>query len=1648
MALHPIKTTRHIRENYIRYLKTIKSFQNDWFRKQFSSAIEEENALVKGPLIESSPPFIKTVSIKTLVEEGILSTGFKELCSKSLPYERKLYKHQESAVRKVLEGRNVVISTGTGSGKTEAFLIPILNHLLKEKEAGTLSRPGIRALLLYPLNALANDQMKRLRQVLLDYPDITFGRYIGETEYQPDKAKDLFNEIYPEEPDLKNELLSREEMQDDPPHIFLTNYAMLEYLLLRPKDSVFFDGKTGNHWRYLVLDEAHVYDGARANEIGMLLRRLEQRVVGDNVEGKIQAIATSATIGGGEGDYPSVAQFAQGLFNVPFDYDLEDSDKQDVVESTRKPLSELGEQWGSGSPQIYQQLNKTAEKWRSSVAFDPPLRTELDGIPNEVLDKAYDKSTAPFFIHTLLRGDRNVHSLRAALDDEPQFLSDAATLLFPSENKHTAENAVADLVSAAILAKEHDEEAPLLPARYHVFARALEGAFVCLNHRAHHQADHENDPSLFLKRHKYCPHCGSRVFELANCTRCGTAYLIGEIKPGEILEETEDLPENASSASQILIQNSVVYESVARGRGLSYYVLDVSDVASIDEDAWVTSEERSEELQKSTDLEEMNLCPACGAIWNEFEMKLCACETDPVVVHKVHVGQKRTLQRCVSCSTRASRGVVFRFLTSQDAPVSIVAEALYQHLPKANRDEMLDQPGEGRKILNFTDSRQKAAFFAPYIEQAHQRNLRRRLIMYTMEQAPKARSGRLRLEDLVPRVLFRAQESGIFSSSMSNDKQEREVAIWLMQEFTPLDKRISLEGVGLLKFVPVLDGPWEVPNFLAQKPWELNKPQAKDMITLLLDTLRRQGAITYLRSDIEDLVRDEAFEPRNKAFYIRRKGGAKRRYFDVYGWNPADGYSNARHNLLVRLLKKKGFDEVKAKKHSLETLRELWNYVSSKYNPWGGLFTSETKKKLGTLHRIRHDKWRLVPYPEGSIEDWYICNRCLNLSSINIGGVCSTYGCEGNLVPLQDHEQLIQDNLYRETYLRGEPIPLKAKEHTAQWVTKKAAEVQNRFIKGEINVLSCSTTFELGVDVGDLQAVLMRNVPPTTSNYVQRAGRAGRRTNAAALALTFAQRRPHDLNHYQNPKRMVSGQIHPPVTVLQNVKIVRRHLNSVVFSAFFKWVKAIHGIEYRKVGEFFEHKYEDLSGATLLREFLKEKPEELKQALNQVLPAYEHIEVTLPIEDWGWTEHLTNKEETGTLDRAEQEILYELEEFEKLKGEAALDEKFGLARRYKKIQSQIRGRNLFGYLGNHNILPKYGFPTDVVTLKTDHLQGIPQASQIDLSRDLKMAISEFAPGGQVIAAKRIWHSAGLRKIPKQHWEPYQYAVCSNCQRMNIRVGEDQPQQCSCGSPLTDPKQRGTFIVPEHGFVASSKTDTPGEAPPKRFYASNVYFANYGLSDNAETDIEADEMELSIDTDFPQAGISVYKGYSKFGWLSVVNNGHGGGFYVCNVCGYSIPNTWDNKWESEHTNPTTNNKCNGGYQTYHLGHRFMTDVLELQIDHLFENRAEIYSFLYAVLDGVSKALGVQRDDIAGTVYYREDGPAFIIYDNVPGGAGHVERAYKQLIDVFIDAKDNVENCECGEDTSCYNCLRHYRNQRFHDILSRGLANKVISKALAT
>lgn len=520
MSINPLKAAQTIASNYQSYLSTTFRLQDQALQEQFLAKLSDTDRFIKGPLLEVTPAFKTGASIADLIKEGILAAEFASLSSELLPQNRPLYWHQEQAIRKLVsQGRNIVVCTGTGSGKTETFIIPILNHLLREKEQGTLG-PGVRALLLYPMNALANDQLMRLRQLLKNCPDITFGRYTGETETKQAEAREKYCKIYQREP-LPNELIAREQMWQSPPHILLTNYAMLEYLLLRPQDNVFFDGALARYWRFLVIDEAHIYSGARGIEIAMLLRRLKDRVVSGE-QGKLQCIATSATLGSDRDNKQQIVDFARQLFGENFAWEEEDERKCDVVEAVRLPLVESYRSWGKPAPWIYGAWEALINQNLSLDELIPKMTRagREAGIPGPELDRAAAagrKDGWQTFLHEILAGDAYLLRLQQELQEKPRLLQELPGLLGLATP--AALETVVSLVNLANQARPHKDSQALLPARFHFFVRALEGAYISL----------WPEKKLYLARRENVTVHGQeyRAFEIAVCRQCGALYLVG-----------------------------------------------------------------------------------------------------------------------------------------------------------------------------------------------------------------------------------------------------------------------------------------------------------------------------------------------------------------------------------------------------------------------------------------------------------------------------------------------------------------------------------------------------------------------------------------------------------------------------------------------------------------------------------------------------------------------------------------------------------------------------------------------------------------------------------------------------------------------------------------------------------------------------------------------------------------------------------------------------------------------------------------------------------------------------------------------------------------------------------------------------------------
>ncbi len=307
-------------------------------------------------------------------------------------------------------------------------------------------------------------------------------------------------------------------------------------------------------------------------------------------------------------------------------------------------------------------------------------------------------------------------------------------------------------------------------------------------------------------------------------------------------------------------------------------------------------------------------------------------------------------------------------------------------------------------------------------------------------------------------------------------------------------------------------------------------------------------------------------------------------------------------------------------------------------------------------------------------------------------------------------------------------------------------------------------------------------------------------------------------------------------------------------------------------------------------------------------------------------------------------------------------------------------------------------------------------------------------------------------MPGRDWQVIHYAVCPKCGRFH-RALQPLNESCTvCEANLFGwPKRYGQFVIPEWGFLAGRQTRDTGERRPQRIYASRVFFSEYAPEDGEGGASLEPVPELSNDA------IQVTHRYSRYGKLAVVNPGIGNaGFRICTVCGWGeamVPTAPGRRPRRQkvHENPCTGRPCRGRVETHHLGHEFITDVLEIRFTGgpaPPDNRDLWLSTLYALLEGASEALGIARDDLDGTLYPYQAGlpPALVLFDNVPGGAGHVRRIAQALPLALRAAWDRVARCECGAETSCYECLRNFYNQHYHDHLRRGLARDFLGELL--
>ena len=1536
--MNPIQLSQEIERRYRQYLSTTFYFRDPELRASFEYALRS-GQLTKGPFLEATPVFKRG----QLTREVIHLLGVQPDEGFIQALHPRLFWHQESAITRILRGHNVIVATGTGSGKTEVFLYPILLHLYEEFQKGIL-RPGVRALILYPMNALANDQRERLGGICQGLQEngssfrFTFGQYIGETpEDENDSHRHARDHIANR---LPGELVLRSEMRRTPPHILLTNYSMLEYLLLRPADSPLFDAGQARWWKFLVLDEAHQYRGSRGIEMAMLLRRLKERLRQGGRSEPFRCIATSATLLEGKADRAAVAQFASDLFGEPFQ-------EEDVILGETEPLPEAGT--GTLFPEDYGLLLQ--------ILNDKPatIPEELSQIAAKLGVRAEECEGVPKAVGAVLERDRRTIRLLREISDEPREVQQIADQVFGDLLEEQRVQALIGLVSLLLQAKSPGSGAPLLSSRYHLFLRSLEGAFVAYYPRKR----------VFLERR--VERREGAVFEVALCRECGQHYFVGRVQGGKLVEAIRDPSHEDFGAT--------FFRPIENGNS-------VEDALIVSSNPW-------------------RLCLRCGAI-SKGELNCGHPNTLTVIQGEAPQDEDRKdqLARCSVCGYHAAgRDPVREVVHGTDGPNAVIATTLYRQLPE-----------DRRKILAFADGRQQAAFFAWYLESSYRDILSRNIIFRVGEELASYAPAGLSLRELATGLRDLLKREKILPATRGDLELRREAWLWLYREFLTDEPRISLEGVGLARWSIQWPDWFRLPQVLLEPPWSLSEQEAQDLLFILLDAMRADRAVElHTEKGISLQWADLGLQASQMRF---RVGAPQSKY--ARSW---DGKTTKRVRLLSRLLVgiQQGISAEQATDEAVSALRHLWDHIrecDAKAPSSNDLLLVS----VNGARRLNPDWWRL--HIITSEDTLFQCDTCGRIQAISIRGVCPRYRCPGTLKAIVT--KTVESNHYRLLYQERLPGILRVEEHTAQLAKEKARKYQQEFRDDKIHVLSCSTTFELGVNLGNLDTIFLRNVPPEAFNYTQRVGRAGRSSGHPGIAITYCRRGPHDLYHFARPERMLSGKVRPPILSLRNEKIITRHIAATVFSAFFRSFPQ----RFKKVEDFFVN-LKAPSVVRDLRKFLSGQQGELERCLRDIIPQEMHARVGL--DDSSWIERVAGEDSRFVQAKAEVSGDYKnVVRLRRIAFDAGDDDTVRWAG--KRVKT-IANEDVLSFLSRKAVIPKYGFPVDVVELDTQRAYQGSAASEVLLQRDLSIAIAEFAPTSKLVANKRLWVSHGLKRVAEREWPRRFY---KRCVRHNVflqwQEGEAEPSM-PCGCSLRPRK----YIVPRFGFITNrDKPSEPRFRPPKVF-TTRPYFAGLTSGEPNTLDMPAHIPLVTMKQASP-------------GLMVVLCEGRRGeGFYICNSCGSGF-----RSFKSPHKTPYGSD-CRSTLSRVSLGHEFITDVLQIQFRQRFVAGMEPvwfgFSLAYAVVEGAADVLEVPSIDLSATIAYDEryDIPPIILYDNVPGGAGLVARLEREetLRHCLEAALERVGgNCGCDEDTSCYGCLRAYRNQFAHQHLQRGAIRRYL------
>lgn len=1619
------------------------------------------------------------------------------------------YDHQAKALHwSVGKGKNLVIMTGTGSGKTESFLMPILAGLAREASTRPTSfkKPAVRAMLLYPMNALVNDQLGRLRGIFSD-PRVkeqfsswagtvpTFARYTSRTPYagvrdgkkddkrlksfsdfyveietaaetasaEGKKAKSLMSQLrskgkWPSKPSLSawygtpgtswkrrantlpadSELITRHEAQKTAPDLLVTNYSMLEYMLMRPIERSIFDqtrdwlAENPNEKFLVVLDEAHLYRGSAGAEVGLLIRRLTDRL-GIGPE-RLQAVCATASFGSRE----NAVMFASELTGCS-------------IESFEPISGTLALQESAGVGTLEEakvlaaidiaKLNSDDEAARIK---EIELLLNLRGIaPTGDVDEC------------LYRALKDYPALAKATNLTMGAAKPLATLpdaLFPGVPEALAKHATSNLLNLGSRAKAPGMPG-LIPCRVHTFFRGLPGLWACMDPNCSAVSEEERNPycgKLYSQPRDRCE-CEACCLELYTCRHCGSpyarAYSNNIDEPGALWREPGAIVQLAGTLTSPLQPLDLLLQVPSRDADPADYDLETGRLNAFD------TGPRSRRVYIRADR--------------------AAISTDEDDAHQSNEA-RGAFMPCGVCGGRAggNRSSVQDHMTKGDQPFQALVSKQIQI--QAEGPETNDEfaPLRGRKVLVFSDSRQVAARLAPNLQTYSMRDVLRPLLMHglaTLQASPTV-GARTTLDDIYFATLLAAKQLNV---RLRPELQSGES----FGVFQAIGSCIGKAGVDLAD--DVLFDCW-LENRSASPPAAM----LEELVTVLADkftglealalaSLRerptKSKALAAKLAKIPNFASTEDEKISLVRYWLRCWTGKR-----IWIQGMPEAWWNARvvgHNGQFKAL-----DRILPDKHAKSLFKSAWLPV----------LLGEFTESIGGLFSLRGKN--LAVFTDGG---WYRCNSCTSVHRRVARYVrCVECGHTDVVAIDADTDEVFRarKGFYRSPVLSimqsppVVPLALVAAEHTAQLNSQN----EDAFSKAErnellfqdidiswkdlgdkpvaIDILSSTTTMEVGIDIGTLSGVALRNMPPGRANYQQRAGRAGRRGNCVATVVAFGSVDSHDEHYFESPEEMISGPVVDPRLTLENPDLARRHLRAYLLQAYHRDRLPVVSSDESpdlfsvlgRVGTFRD------GSATLNRkdlgDWLAENQEQLSEGVRKWLPGQ------LPP---GVRDALISEMVSDCLESIDRAIAprqadgptSKLSSKPKPAGDAPypldVDPDVEEPVAPKSDEDKLLDRLLF-----EGVLPRYAFPTDVVTFHVfdaERSSAFRHTDAYSPAQGLPIALSQYAPGKQVWVAGKCYTSGAVYSPIRQDrvdaWERRKYYFeCEVCHFADTldSAESDSTQTCpACKSPGTFGPGRA-WMRPV-GFA--HPIDLPEETSPDRVPESSY----------------ATRAKLTMRT--PGSDAEWNMSSARFGALArrthllVSNTGpKNRGYSYCKSCGRIEASTEPQPaLAGQHAKPFPTKPgdsiCRGNvHLEVVLGGTFVTDValMTLRVEPPMNLSPSSYATsvaLRTLCEAFARAsasmLEIEPGEIAAE--FRPSMSAetdsslsaeVFLYDTLPGGAGFSSGITLRTAELLNRAQKILEVCPENCDSSCYRCLRSFGNRFEHRSLDRHVGAELL------